>query len=147
MSTVVLPDPPPSQTTVPLPVAASPDPLTAFVGHYRITGTPRSDGCAGAIVLAATAIDVASTRPVLHPNVVDRDYDARADGDQLVAEGSFPARVGCDGDLFERWTLRRSASGLEGELVSEWPFPPSCASRCRVVFAISARRTDPGSSP
>jgi hypothetical protein len=137
---VVLDPPAPTQVDVPPPAA---DPLAAFVGRYHITGTARSDGCSGALYLAANMVDVGSTGH-LSANVVNREYDARVEGDRLIAEGSFPAQVGCEGDLFERWTFRRSAGGLEGELESEWPFPPNCATRCRVVFTIHATRAEAG---
>jgi hypothetical protein len=143
-TTVVVPVAPPSHEAVaPLEVA---DPLAEFVGPYRITGEARSDSCAGVIVLAANAIDVAATGH-LHANVVNRDYEARVEGERLVAEGRFPASTGCDGDIFERWTFEPSAGGLEGELESEWPLPPSCSSHCRVVFAIHATRAGGGRKP
>jgi hypothetical protein len=138
-------------STVSLPADAQAPPvaprepvsLASVAGQYSITGSMRSDTCGGAVYLAANAIEVVSSG-LLRANVVNRQYDAVVDGDRLVADGSFPARTGCDGDLVEHWTFDKSPEGLDGELTSEWPLPPRCA-RCRVVFAIHASRVDAAS--
>jgi hypothetical protein len=138
---VALPAPAPASIPVVVEPAPQVDPLAAFVGRYGIAGTMKSDTCGGGIYLAANAIDVASPGR-LRANVVNRAYGARVEGGRLVAEGSFPARAGgCEEKLYERWTLDRVGEGLEGELLSEWPLPPSCSTRCRVVFSITASRT------
>jgi hypothetical protein len=92
------------------------------------------------VYLAANTVEVLSSGR-LNANVVDRQYEADVDSGHLVAAGRFPTRTGCEGDLIERWVFDKSAEGLEGELTSEWPLPPSC-SRCRIVFAIHATRVE-----
>jgi hypothetical protein len=121
----------------PLPAAGG---LAAYAGRYRITGAARSDGCGGALYLAARHIEVLPSR--LEADVVNRTYDARLreDASALVAEGEFDASTCAGGRMHEKWTLAPSREGLEGVLVSEWPMPPDCGKRCRVEFSIHAVR-------
>lgn len=110
----------------------------AFAGTYRLDGTIRADTCHGRLRLAAETIEVRPAERLLVASVVDRRYDARIEGQTLVAEGRFEARGTCDeGTLHERWTLRRADDAtLVGAIETLWPLPPDCEHPCRIEVDV-----------
>lgn len=133
-------------TAVVEPVAVAPastaSTLDPFAGGYTLTGAPSHDGCAGDIYLAAQNVVVDPSSRTLAADVVDRTYEARAEGRGLVAEGRFDADTACPGStLYERWVLEpASADVLSGTLTSTWLLPPDCMHPCTVEFSVEARR-------
>lgn len=139
----VAPEPTAPPETPALPEPQEVEPLAPFVGHYRLSGSIESDGCNGQIHLAARNITIDEDLRLLHADVVERDFTISAEGDQLLAEGRFPATSCPESTIFERWRLARMSDGsLEGTLVSLWLLPP-CRQACLVRFNVTAESADP----
>lgn len=140
--------PAPADPTVAAQLAAEPrrptppPSIEPFAGNYSLEGEPVEDGCAGEIVLLAHGLEIDARQRTLRADVVDRDYEAHVEGDQLVATGRLDVREGqCpDATVYERWELRRvEGGGLDGSLYSTWLMWPSCMHVCTVRFSVRAR--------
>ncbi len=143
-------------TTAPVPVTSpeavptqeqveppAPNPLEEFAGTYHITGGIESDGCGGRIHLAVENAAIDADQGTLFADVVDRTFQARVEDEQMIAEGRFERSSCPESTIFERWTMTRTAEGIEGTLESLWLLPP-CDQTCLVVFHVNGSPSGPG---
>jgi hypothetical protein len=125
----------------PEPSAPSEPALDTFAGRFRIWGETIEDGCDRRIVLAARHLAIDPAARTVFADVVERTYEARVEGGQLIAEGRFDVESACPNTtIFERWTLAWNGDGLEGQLESTWQLAPECRSVCTLRLAIHAER-------
>ena len=129
------------------PAATGPDvdALGPFEGTYALTGHAASNGCGRDMYLAARHLVVKPAARTLFADVVNRTYDARAQGDRLVAEGRFLEPQCRSSEIVERWVLARGPNGaLSGTLESSWQVAPDCATRCSTTYTVSATPASAG---
>jgi hypothetical protein len=131
-----------SQVLTEQPRPEPPRSIAPFAGSYALEGEPYVDGCNGEIQLLAHGLEIDANARSLRADVVDRPYEARMEGEQLVAEGRLdvPSSQCQNATVFERWELHRAQIvGLEGYLYSTWLIWPSCMRVCTVQFALRAQ--------